>query len=90
MTTQYPKVKDFDYWIHRIDPLSLSVSHYAGGSNSLRYAIARCKSLAEKHKGQDYLLMFRVLKHRGDVVFLSLVNFDTVDHWDMREKETEA
>jgi hypothetical protein len=46
--------------------------------------------LAEADKGKDYLVIYRVLEHRREVLFLSLVNFDEVTHFDMREAKTDG
>jgi hypothetical protein len=85
MTKQYPKVNDKNYWIHRINPLDLIASRGVGGSDDINYAIRRCKELAEADKGKNLIVSYRVLEHRGEVLFLSHVNFDEVTHYDMRE-----
>jgi hypothetical protein len=94
MAKRYPKADTERYFIHRIDPLSIwFTTTGAGKSDNLTYAIRRCKELAEKDKGKNHVVLYRVVdaqRRSDDPVFLSLVNFDAVEHWDMREKETEA
>lgn len=85
MAKKYPQVVDKNYWIHRINPLDTLTPSNSGGSDDIGYAIRKCKELAESDKGKDYLVIYRVVEHRGEVVFLSLVNFDEVTHFDMRE-----
>jgi hypothetical protein len=77
-----------EYWIHKIDPLTTaSPIANIGGSDDVNYAIRQCRKKAQEAVGKDYVLLFRVVKHRGDVVYLVLVNFDTFEEWDMREVE---
>jgi hypothetical protein len=90
MAKQYPKSTVKKYWVHKLDPLDILTPRNAGGSDDINYAIRRCKELAEADKGKDYLVIYRVLEHRGEVLFLSLVNFDEVTHYDMREAKTDG
>lgn len=76
-----------EFHIHCIAPLSIWHTIKAvGHTDSLDYAIRRCKELAEKEKSKDYLLIFRVVQTRGEVLFISHVQFDIVTHYDMRDK----
>jgi hypothetical protein len=86
MNKQYPKSVIKQYWLHRINPLEALLPQNVGGSDDINYAIRRCKELAEADKGKSLIVSYRVLKHRGEVVFLSHVNFDEVTHFDMREE----
>lgn len=84
---QMPRADLAEFHVHVINPLSTwrevkGVAH----TDSLAYAIRRCKELAEKDKGKGYLLIYRVVQHRGDVLYISHVQFNTVTHYDMRDK----
>jgi hypothetical protein len=85
---QYPKSKDTQFYIQNINPVEWHKPiNTVGESNDLAYAVRRCKGLAENDALQArYLSFYRVIEHRGEVVFLSHVNFQTVTHYDMREK----
>jgi hypothetical protein len=88
---QYPKVIDAKFWVQKIDPLEWyktvdPIAH----SNDFAYAVKKCKAFAEAEKGKNRVLFYRVLEYRGEVVFLSQVNFDDVNHWDFRQKRKEA
>ena len=88
---QYPKVITAKFWIQKIDPLEwYKPVDPVGHSNDFAYAVKRCKQLAESEKGKKRVMFYRVLEHRGEVVFLSHVNFDEITHWDFREALKEA
>lgn len=90
MAKQYPKADTERYFIHLINPLSVWwTTEGVGKSDSEAYAIRRCKQLAESNKGKNRVILYRVVDSNlrsDDPIFLSLVNFDTVEHWDMRER----
>lgn len=88
---QMSKADLAEFHIHCINPLSLwdTVKGVGHGDNQ-DYAIRRCRELAEQAKGKDYLLIYRVVQHRGDVIYISHVQFDTVTHYNMRHNLKEA
>jgi hypothetical protein len=89
---QYPKAIIKKYWIHQLNPLSsFKEVTNIGGSDDVNYAIRRCRKKAQEAIGKNYILLFRVVEHRGEVIYLALVNFDTFEEWDMRDAtESEA
>jgi hypothetical protein len=87
MAKQYPKAEINEYLLQRINPMEILLPKTVmGGSNDLDFTIKRCKELAEADKGKSHLEFYRVVTNKGEVVFLSHVNFDEVTHFDMREE----
>lgn len=87
-----PKANDAQFYIQRIDPMTtFKPIETVGQSNDYGYAKRRCKELAEVDAVQArFLMFFRVIEYRGEVVFLSHVNFEKVEHYDMTENLKEG
>lgn len=89
---KFPKANDAQFYIQRIDPMTtFKEVKTVGQSNDYGYAKRRCKELAEAVAEEArFLMFFRVIEYRGEVVFLSHVNFEKVEHYDMEENLKEG
>lgn len=88
---QMSKADLAEFHIQSINPLSLwNTVKGVGHGNNLEYAIRRCRELAEAAKGKNYLLIYRVVQHRGEPLYISHVQFDTVTHYNMRHNLKEV